>query len=633
MQNKKQTDNNQGKDSGSMRLQSADSPHTFHIPVMGTGFTIDTPLRLAKYGITSVVSIGDDILIEKMRKFYSRIYKRAYVAIGRNEEDARSRRITAYLNLLDELVAEQSAALQASDFSPRSDIVRYYNLLPDCPAKKDYLLMIEENDPERKEIFQQELRCKAVPGRIDVNIMTKADRDMYRKGVKLPPRYALAMSAMRGFANSNLRSAIVLSAGVNRRLFSYMSEFDDFLSIDGAPPKKKIIIKVSDYRSALIQGRMLARIGLWVSEFRIESGLNCGGHAFVGKGSLMGPILEEFLNSRESLVDQLSGEYRKALTKRGHSCPDVLPLQITAQGGIGTHAEHDFLLRHYHLHKTGWGTPFLLVPEATNVDAPHLRKLLAAKRDDVYLSDCSPLGVPFWNLKTSDSENIRKERIRLGKPGSPCPKGYLGAETEFSDFPLCHASRAYQKKRLEQLESENIPREKKDAAKRMVMSKSCICLDLAGGAEHKYSLSSTSSTAVCCGPGIADFTRVATLEEMLDHIYGRNSLMEACDRAHMFITELRLYLEYLLKEFKNSTEGLIDRTTKYFTELRQQIQDGIEYYHNLAKKLDQNEREKFLKDLKELMAEFKNVLVESHAPSLAPALAGLGRAAAIRRLS
>ena len=45
--------------------------HTFHIPVMGTAFTIDTPLRIAKYGISSVVSIGDDELCEVMREHYS----------------------------------------------------------------------------------------------------------------------------------------------------------------------------------------------------------------------------------------------------------------------------------------------------------------------------------------------------------------------------------------------------------------------------------------------------------------------------------------------------------------------------------------------------------------------------------
>ena len=37
--------------------------HTFHIPVMGTGFTLDTPLKVAHLGIDSVVSIVDDVLI------------------------------------------------------------------------------------------------------------------------------------------------------------------------------------------------------------------------------------------------------------------------------------------------------------------------------------------------------------------------------------------------------------------------------------------------------------------------------------------------------------------------------------------------------------------------------------------
>ena len=46
------------------------SSHSFHIPVMGTGFTIDTPLRVTKYGISSVVPLVDDVLIEQVRKYY-----------------------------------------------------------------------------------------------------------------------------------------------------------------------------------------------------------------------------------------------------------------------------------------------------------------------------------------------------------------------------------------------------------------------------------------------------------------------------------------------------------------------------------------------------------------------------------
>ena len=48
--------------------------HTFHIPVMGTAFTIDSPLKVGKYGISSVVSIGDDEFCEVMREHYAKQY-------------------------------------------------------------------------------------------------------------------------------------------------------------------------------------------------------------------------------------------------------------------------------------------------------------------------------------------------------------------------------------------------------------------------------------------------------------------------------------------------------------------------------------------------------------------------------
>ena len=34
--------------------------HQFHIPVMGLGFTIDTPVKIARYGINSAISIVED---------------------------------------------------------------------------------------------------------------------------------------------------------------------------------------------------------------------------------------------------------------------------------------------------------------------------------------------------------------------------------------------------------------------------------------------------------------------------------------------------------------------------------------------------------------------------------------------
>ena len=122
---------------------------------------------------------------------------------------------------------------------------------------------------------------------------------------------------------------------------------------------------------------------------------------------------------------------------------------ITVQGGIGTADEDESLLRYYLVDRTGWGTPFLLVPEVANVDNGHLEKLLAATDGDVYLSDSSPLGVPFWNLRTSASEETRRQYIREGKPGSPCVKGAARLNTEFTDIPICPASRAYIKRKLQ----------------------------------------------------------------------------------------------------------------------------------------------------------------------------------------
>ncbi|MEQ8881805.1 MAG: hypothetical protein RLQ12_19320, partial [Cyclobacteriaceae bacterium] len=76
------------------------SIHTFHIPVMGITFTIDTPIRVAHYGINSVISIIEDSLIEKVRKFYSQKYDVPYTPVKDQDSDPRATRITKYLNLV-----------------------------------------------------------------------------------------------------------------------------------------------------------------------------------------------------------------------------------------------------------------------------------------------------------------------------------------------------------------------------------------------------------------------------------------------------------------------------------------------------------------------------------------------------
>ena len=155
-------------------------PHSFHIPVMGTGFTIDTPLKVARYGISSVISLVDDVLIEQVRKFHCDRLGEPFEPIGAGEDDARARRITAYLNLVDGIVRRQSQALQAAPFEDGSEITRYFRMLPDSPLKTAYEDMLGAPDGPEKDRRQALLRPLAVPGSIDVNIMTKLDSDAYR---------------------------------------------------------------------------------------------------------------------------------------------------------------------------------------------------------------------------------------------------------------------------------------------------------------------------------------------------------------------------------------------------------------------------------------------------------------------
>ena len=563
--------------------------HTFHIPVMGTGYTIDTPIKVAHLGISSVISIVDDVLIEKMRKFYCRKFNFPFNEISTKIDDFRAKRITAYLDMIDIIVKRKFEEFKNAIREKEGEIDEYFELLPDLSdLKTRFNNFVKENT--LKEDLIHWLEANLIPGSIDVNIMTKVDKENYQsKDVKLPAAYNDAHSALRGFANSTLKSSLVLSAGLNPRLYGYLEEFEDFYPDEHCNLKKKITIKVSDYRSALIQGKFLAKKGLWVSEFRIESGLNCGGHAFATNGFLLGPILEEFKNSKKDLAEELHQIFIQALKARGYNIPEnPLPIKITAQGGVGTAEEHEFLLNNYQIDSVGWGSPFLLVPEVVNVDEKTQELLSNAKEEDLYLSRISPLGVPFNHVRDNSkgSENTTYE-YNPGITGSNCPKKLLVSNTEYTERPICTASKQYQKFKIADLKTngqfgsdfrKNIDR---------ITEKACLCLGLASSALLKNKIVKkvrSHSITVCPGPNMAYFSGKISLRNMIDHIYGRINIIHRNDRPNFLIKELTLYIDYLKDMIAELNISIPENEFKRIQTFKINLLEGISYYRELMKK-------------------------------------------------
>ncbi len=561
--------------------------HTFHIPVMGLAYTIDSPIRVAKYGISSVISIADDELIEKMNAFYHQKFELPYREITQKMPDYRAARITSYLNLVDQIVQEKFKNFKKELVESKLALENFIALLPNKSEIKKGLQHFIADGITFKENIQQYLENHMHPGAIDVNIMTKLDKDNYTKTAKLAVAFNDAHAALRGFANSSLTSSVVLSAGMNPRLYSYFENFSDFFPDANHKLQKKITLKVSDFRSAMIQGNYFAKKGLWVSEYRIESGLNCGGHAFATDGFLLGPILEEFKQKKETLIQTAHELMVKALEQKGMIAPEKpFELKISVQGGVGTAEEHTFLLDKYGVDSVGWGSPFLLVPEATSVDKATRKLLAQAKEEDLYLSQISPLGVPFNTLRGTTNEIMKQKRIQENKAGSSCPKKFLALNKDANGNAICTASKKYQDTKLQELENKksDYSMENYTKIKESITEKSCLCVGLANASylENDIKIKGQAQGVVICpGPNMAYFDQEVSLSKMVQHIYGNSSILRVTDRPNLFIKELKMYVDYFKNEIKDISTEVSGLQIKKLSAFKNNLLDGIAYYQSL----------------------------------------------------
>lgn len=532
--------------------------HYLHIPVMGTGYSADTPIRVAHLGITSVISIIDDVLLEKFRQYYCRKFCFPYEEIRSTAPDARAERIKAYLNLVKEIVDRKMADTKRQPFFEENEKKKYFDLLPETsPLKSAYRQLLEMPPGTERRRHEQALTDRMQSGAIDVNIMVRLDRPRKSpSGQPLGEEFSDARSALRGYAKSDLTSGVVFSAGVNKGLFSYLTTFRDFYRDASGKIRKRIILKVSDFRSALIQGKFLAKKGLEVAEYRIESGLNCGGHAFFSAGKLLPDLLKEFKHHRGRLADEFQPAVKAYYKQQGWNYlaeeGTTAPL-VTVQGGIGTHGEILRLRKNFAMDFTGVATPFLLVPETTCVDAQTRDVLRQAGTADLYTSEVSPLGVPFNNVRNSGSEKWIAQKAASSTPGASCTKGILALNSDYAPF-MCTASKRYQQRKLAEIEASKATPEAKAAMRRKALNKACLCEQLANSALIELGMKTPRNApqAICPGPNIAWFDRLYGLQEMMDHFYGRGEPLVPAERPHMFAKELVMTVDFYQKLIEES---------------------------------------------------------------------------------
>ncbi|NRD22678.1 hypothetical protein HNV10_05470 [Winogradskyella litoriviva] len=592
--------------------------HKFHIPVMGLAYTIDSPIRVAQYGISSVISIIDDELVEKMNAFYSKKFDLPYKEISKKAHDYRAERITSYLNLVDTVVKDKFTKFKTELTESKVALEHFMATLPNSSDFKAGLSHLMQEGAALKDSVKHYLESHLKPGEIDVNIMTKVDKDNFNKSEQLPTEFNDAHASLRGFANSNLSSSVVLSAGMNPRLYSYFEKFKDFFPDENGQLKKKIILKVSDYRSAIIQGKFLAKKGLWVSEYRIESGLNCGGHAFATEGFLLGPILEEFKTKKNELIQDTHHVLKKGLELKELEVPsEPLELKITVQGGVGTSEEQAFLLENYKVDSVGWGTPFLLVPEATSVDQETRNLLAKAKEKDLYLSGISPLGVPFNTIKGTTNAYYKQQRIDNNKAGSSCPKRLLALSKAFGAEGICTASKKYQDIKLQELE------EKKDSltskiynnAKAKITEKACLCVGLANASylENDIDIKGQEQGVVICpGPNLAYFDKEVSLFEMIKHINGTSSVLPSYNRPNMFVKELKMYVDYLKNEIQTMSDELTLKQVKKWNAFKSNLFNGIAYYQDLFMSFTTEDYKNIYKEFQYYKTELDAVIIPEY---------------------
>ena len=102
---------------------------------------------------------------------------------------------------------------------------------------------------------------------------------------------------------------------------------------------------------------------------------------------------------------------------------------------------------------------------------------------------------------------------------------------------------------------------------------------------------------------MAYFSKEISLKEMVSHIYGKTNVISYQNRPHMFLKELAMYVDYFSNKVEEVKDSFNAKQEKYLNNFQNNLNDGINYYHNLfstTKEVFENNKDHLISVLERL---------------------------------
>jgi hypothetical protein len=159
---------------------------------------------------------------------------------------------------------------------------------------------------------------------------------------------------------------------------------------------------------------------------------------------------------------------------------------------------------------------------------------------------------------------------------------------EFKETGICTASREYQYLKLKELDLENLSSKDYKNKYNKIIEKTCTCVGLGTSVLLKYNLETKvegEGVSICPGPNLAYYSKIMSLKDITDHIYGRDNVITRTDRPNIFIKELHIYIDFLKNKLDEAQTSMSKKQEKYLLTFTKNMKEGVSYYHNLFRGL------------------------------------------------